>query len=135
MNSQMRWRQRLESYGRMLSLLDAAINEAETTTRSIVRDGTIKRFEMTLELAWKTLKDYLIWQGIGGSTGGARTVIKEAFAADLLPNAQLWIEMLETRNTVTHCYDVAVFEVAYRRIEEAYLAELTTLHTRLLGEV
>ena len=62
----------------------------------------IQAFEMTFELGWKTLKDYLEYSGIIVNT--PRNSIKEAFKMNFINDGQGWIEMMETRNKTIHTY-------------------------------
>jgi len=74
----------------------------------------IKSFEMTFELSWKTLKDYLKYNGIDVKL--PREVIKQSFSNDIIADGQLWIEMLEERHLVAHTCDAACALTAVNRI-------------------
>ena len=84
----------------------------------------IQRFEYTFELAWKTLKDYLIYGGVGFDQITPRSVIKEAFAAKIIRDGQTWINMLEQRNLMSHTYDRRTFETVFAAISGQYLVAL-----------
>ena len=62
----------------------------------------VQAYEMCFELAWKTMKDYLEYNGTEAEN--PRSVIKEAFAQKIISDGQLWIEMMETRNKTSHTY-------------------------------
>jgi len=64
MNSQdIRWEQRFNNFSRACALL-SEINDYELeSTLPIIREGFIQRFEIAFDLAWKTLKDYMIFLG------------------------------------------------------------------------
>ena len=66
-------------------------------------DIAIKRFEFTYEMAWKTLKRYIAY--IGLDCKNPRSCFKEAFAQGLIENENIWLEMIEARNTSSHIYD------------------------------
>ncbi len=53
-----RWQYRFENYHRAFALLREAIEQEKPLTQ-LEKEGVIQRFEYTMELAWKTLKDYL----------------------------------------------------------------------------
>src|SRR5688572_20757361 len=59
-----RWRQRLQNYSRALSLLRGALANGPGALNDLEKEGTVQRFEYTVELAWKTLKDYLEFSGV-----------------------------------------------------------------------
>lgn len=83
----------------------ANLEEAYTITPAtrIVIDGTIQRFEIMIELYWKTLKRVLAYTGITAST--PREALKAAYAVDLINNESAWLEMLNDRNLTSHIYD------------------------------
>ncbi len=84
------------------------------------KEGAIQRFELAFELAWKTLKDYLEEAGVVAQPVTPRNVIKAAFAARLLDDAQVWIDMMLHRNLLSHTYDIKVFEAVLQAVAERY---------------
>ena len=65
MNQDIRWQQRFQNYAKAFALLRAVIKEKPVLSLSdLEKEGLIKRFEFTLELAWKTLKDKMQEDGI-----------------------------------------------------------------------
>jgi len=68
------------------------------------RDGLIQRFEFTFELAWKTLKSIFEDEGLMG-LNSPKTVLREAYAAGLIVDEELWLNMLNDRNSTVHIYD------------------------------
>jgi len=92
------------------------------------KEGAIQRFEVAFELAWKTLKDYLEESGLVVNPVTPRNVIKEAFAAKLFDDAQVWIDMMLHRNLLSHTYDNAVFEVVLRAVVDRYFPAFDRLH-------
>ncbi|MGE5397687.1 MAG: nucleotidyltransferase substrate binding protein [Chitinophagales bacterium] len=82
------------------------LNEALNTepTNPLLYDAAIKRFEFTYEMAWKLLKVYLSYQGIA-EAATPRETFKEAFAAGLITDGELWMDMIKDRNLTSHTYD------------------------------
>jgi nucleotidyltransferase substrate binding protein (TIGR01987 family) len=72
-------------------------------------------------LAWKTLKDYLEQQGIEISSVTARGAIKAAFSAKIIGDGQVWGDMLDHRNLLSHTYDRKVSEEAVDTLNSRYL--------------
>jgi nucleotidyltransferase substrate binding protein (TIGR01987 family) len=70
--------------------------------RELVYEGTIQRFEMTIELMWKTIKRALEYEGLAPKT--PRESLKEAFRVGWLHDEQIWLDMLDHRNTTSHVY-------------------------------
>lgn len=63
-----------------------------------------KFFELTHELAWKLLKDYLEAQGFM-DVKSPRDAIKKSFEIGLISDGQIWLELLLDRNLTAHTYD------------------------------
>lgn len=70
--------------------------------RELVAEGTIHRFEMTIELFWKTLQRVFRYEGHGDKT--SRESLREAFRLGWLDDEQVWLDMLDSRNTTSHEY-------------------------------
>ena len=94
-------------------------------------DGILHRFEFTFELAWKTMKDCLEEQGIVGKIGSPREIIKEAFSVGLIDNGEVWIDMMLSRNELSHLYDEETSREIYDNIKEIYILELNKLIQKL----
>jgi nucleotidyltransferase substrate binding protein (TIGR01987 family) len=105
MRSDVRWKQRFENFERAFRLLKEAFTQDLGTMSDLEKEGAIQRFEYTFELAWKTLRDYLIYSGVAFDQITPRSVIKQAFAAKIIQDGQVWIDMLEQRNLMSHTYD------------------------------
>ena len=93
-----------EKYQKLISATDRlkeAIADYETTPLDSVRDGAIQRFEFCTELAWKTVREYLIEQGYT-DINSPKSVMKTAFSDGLLTNENGWLEILESRNITSH---------------------------------
>lgn len=63
MNPDIRWSQRFQNYERALSRLSEPLLRDFDRLSALEKEGTVQRFEYTLELAWKTVKDYLENEG------------------------------------------------------------------------
>lgn len=96
----------------------------------LARDGLIQRFEFTFELAWKTLKTCFEEEGLIG-LNSPKTVLREAYAAGLLKSEELWLAMLQDRNSTAHIYSEQVAVQICRRIQERYLDAFAELIEQL----
>ena len=117
-----KYNRNIESLGKTLSQLERALQEPGNP---IVRDASIQRFEFSYELCWKTLKIYLE-EMHGIRAVSPRLVFKEAFALDLLENEDIFIEMIESRNTLSHTYNEDQAQSIYVKCGE-YLKEMKTV--------
>jgi nucleotidyltransferase substrate binding protein (TIGR01987 family) len=131
MRSDIRWKQRFENFESAFMLLKEAFEKDITEMSDLEKEGVVQRFEYTFELAWKTLKDYLIYSGIVFDQITPRRVIKEAFAARIIEDGQAWIDMLEQRNLMSHTYDKETFEGVVNNISQRYFVALEQMFTWL----
>lgn len=134
MNPDIRWKQRFANFDRAFVLLREALERGPSALSMLEKEGVIQRFEYSFELAWKTVKDYLEQSGLIISPVTPRQVLKEAFAAKLLADGQVWIDMLDHRNLLSHTYDFSVFSKAVDAIAARYLPAMATLHEFFLNE-
>ncbi|TAK72703.1 MAG: nucleotidyltransferase [Gammaproteobacteria bacterium] len=126
---ELRWQQRFENFERAFILLRSALEQKSLGEFSdLEKEGIVQRFEYTYELAWKTLKDYLEYTGVVLEQITPRQVIKEAFAANVIHDGKVWIEMLEHRNLMSHTYNQKTFEKAIEAIARKYLAVLDQVY-------
>ena len=117
---------KLNNYQNALARLHEAIEESKTSESLTVRDGVIQRFEFTAELAWKTLREYLILEEIS-DINSPKSVMREAFNNNLITDEQGWLSILRDRNSTSHIYDEADADKIYQRI--------ITGHIKLFDEV
>jgi nucleotidyltransferase substrate binding protein (TIGR01987 family) len=134
MNLDIRWKQRFQNFDRAFTLLSEALKRGPEALNALEKEGVIQRFEYSFELAWKTLRDFLEEGGLVISPVTPRQVIKEAFAAKVLADGQVWIDMLDHRNRLSHTYAASVFEEAVKAIAARYLPAMETLHRDLKGK-
>ena len=53
------------------------------------------------------------------------SAIKEAFAINFLPTAQIWIDMVKDRNTSSHEYNMDKVDLMLEKISTSYYDEIT----------
>lgn len=109
-----------ENFKRAVLRLKESIQSYQTNHDDIVRDGMIQRFEFTIELAWKTIRAYLIDQGFTDLTS-PKMVLKQAYSAQLIQNQESWLQMLQDRNQTSHMYNENTANEIASRIIESYL--------------
>ena len=85
----------------------------------IQRAGMIQFFEMTFELAWNTLKDYLQAQGFI-DIKSPRSAIKKGFEIDLITDGEGWLKLLEDRNLTAYAYDEVMAKEIEKLIRKKY---------------
>ena len=127
-----RWKQRFANFKRALGLLREPIERGVETLSALEQEGTVQRFEVALELGWKTIKDYLESEGAEIIPLTPRSVVKAAFESRVLKDGKIWLDMLDHRNLLSHTYDEATFGHAVRAIQDRYFPALDALATWLL---
>ncbi len=95
-----------------LNNLEKALNNLERAIqipkdRELVAEGTIHRFEMTIELFWKTLQRAIRFEGT--KVNSPRESVKEAFRLGWLHDEKAWLDMVDSRNNTSHEYLDAAF--------------------------
>lgn len=128
---EIRWKQRFENFEKSYKLLKKYSNQPIRT--ELERAGIIQFFEMTFELAWKVLKDYL--ESEGYMVKSPRETVKQAFQIGLIDNGHIWIDALSNRNLTTHTYDEELAEKMTKEILMAYLPELDSIYKKLSKEI
>lgn len=128
MSPDVRWKQRFSNFDRALILLREPFDRGLEKLSTLEKEGAVQRFEVAVELAWKSLKDYLDHSGLRVEPVTPRAVVKAAFAARILEDGQVWIDMLDHRNLLSHTYDSGTFERAVVAVRDRYLPALEALH-------
>lgn len=129
-NPDVRWLQRFEHFDRAVANLRDAIDMDVTTMSSLEKEGTIQRFEVAVELAWKTVKDFLEGSGLTVEQT-PKSVMKAAFATGIVVEGQVWIDILVLRNSLAHTYDEAILQQAVESISSRYMSAIADLHAWL----
>lgn len=130
-----RWQQRFNNFQRAFLLLREAMELEPDALSQLEKEGIIQRFEYTFELAWKTLKDRMEFDGIVLDKISPKAVVREAFATKYIDDAETWLKMVGDRNLMSHTYDFAKFEAVINTIREQYLPMLDDWYTSLLEEI
>lgn len=109
-NMDARWQQRLQNYTKALTQLINAVALAKQRKLSLLeQQGLVQAFEFTHELAWKVMKDYAYYQG-NASITGSRDATRESFSIGIIDNADVWMEMINSRNHASHTYNQQLVE-------------------------
>lgn len=116
-----RLHEKYEQFEAAVSRLREALEDYRSTPLSSVRDGVIQRFEFCAELAWKTMREYLLDQGYT-EINSPKAVIRQAFAYGMIEDAEGWVRLMNDRNLTSHVYDERTAEEIFRRIDTVYLA-------------
>lgn len=125
MNSKdVRWKQRYQNFERAFLLLKKYLSLESFS--EIEKAGIIQFYEMSFELAWKLMKDYL--QAEGFEINSPRDAIKQAFQSKLIEDGELWILALNDRNLTVHTYDENTANEVVESIRTKYFILLENLY-------
>lgn len=121
-----RWRQRFQNFREAFFRLKEAVERPELN--ELERNGMVQRFEFTLEMAWKTLKDFLEEKEFNFRPSPKDT-IRLAQHSGYIDYAQQLIDGLQLRNELSHDYSGDKFReaeqgfrtVTFPAIEKLYL--------------
>ncbi|MCB2197154.1 MAG: nucleotidyltransferase substrate binding protein [Bacteroidetes bacterium] len=112
-----RWQQRFSNFKKALSQLKKFIEKGELS--ELEEQGLIKAFEYTYELAWNTMKDFLLFKG-QTEIYGSRDAVRKAFQLDLIEDGEAWMDMLKKRNLTTHTYNRDTAEEVVNAVVQSY---------------
>jgi len=127
-NQDVRWKQRFQNFEKAITHLESALQLTEPDI--LQKAGIIQFFEMSYELAWKCLKDYLEEQGFT-DVKSPRSAIKKAFEIDLISDGHSWLELLVDRNLTSHVYDDEKANEIEQLIHQKYFPLLSDLYKTL----
>lgn len=98
----------------------------------IVRDAAIKRFELCFDLAWKSIKIFVVREGL--ECYSPKSCFKLGFQLGLFKYNNEWMEMIEARNASVHLYGEDSAKEIYKDLPK-YLKLLEELYANLKGKL
>ena len=131
MEPDIRWKQRFQNFDKSYQILVSILEKKELNLLDQL--ALVKIFEITFELFWNTLKDYILSQEV--EVKFPREVIKESIHYGLLEPSEVWLEMLENRNLMAHAYDNNKFLLAIQLIREHYSKSRFNFHQIFLEKL
>lgn len=114
-----------ESFFESAERLKEVLAKKKTIER---RDSAIKRFELTVELAWKSIQACLREKGV--ACRSPKECLQGAFSVGLLQDDPQWIQMIDDRNETVHTYDEEFADEVYERLPQ-YLKPFRALEKSL----
>jgi nucleotidyltransferase substrate binding protein (TIGR01987 family) len=111
-----------EDFQKILIKLEEVLNLEKT---DINRDSAIQRFEIAVDLAWKTLKSYLE-ESKGIICKSPKGCLREAFSQGIIDYDDYWIKIVDFRNQTTHIYNEEFANKIYNELPKIseYLKKL-----------
>ena len=99
-----RWKYRFKNFDKAFHKLSMIVEKK--TLNEIEQMALIQAFEFTLELGWKTMRDYLLENGF--EVRSPKDAIRQAFLAQYIDDGDIWMEAIDKRNEYLHTYDDAI---------------------------
>ncbi len=131
MGSDVRWKQRLIHYQKALGQFkENVLLYRSRPLNNIEKQGLIKSFEFTHELAWNVIKDFFFYQG-NSSIMGSRDASREAFSKGLIEDGGIWMKMIESRNETVHSYNIETVEKILELLDREYYSAFEQLDMKM----
>lgn len=102
----------LAPFAKALASLDDALAQPKN---EYLRDSVIQRFEYTYELAWKSMRRYLMTAGDAQDIDALarKDLFRLASRMGLIEQVEAWFVFHKMRNMTSHTYNAEVAEVVY----------------------
>ncbi len=112
----------------LAELEDALMLPAEN---DVIKAGCIQYFEFTFELAWKTVKRFAEDEGIA-DCNSPKAALKAAFSSGWIDDEEVWLDMLSSRNKMSHTYSASSALQVFDKLPE-YVTALKKMTAGLSG--
>lgn len=125
-----KYTERYESFCNCLESLKRA--KDRDLEDEFVLSGTIQKFSLTFDIAWKVMKDVIVkYHGINEfATGSPRETLRIAATVKLISDDK-WMNMLEDRNNLTYDYDGKLAVKKVKVIIEEYIPLLIVFQKKV----
>jgi len=135
MSDEERWKQRFQNFENAYNVLARMIDRKKLTPDDeAVEMALIQSFEFTYELAWKTMRDYLESEGFD-NIAGSKQIIRTAFQAGLIDDAESWLNAVQKRNIASHTYDENVLSEGIAFIDNDFFPLVSKLYNDLKAKL
>jgi nucleotidyltransferase substrate binding protein (TIGR01987 family) len=125
MQNDVRWKQRFSNYAKAFQSLKEAVEQENLN--ELERNGLIQRFEFTLDLSWKVMKDYLQEKGFTFKPTPKDT-LRLAQQSGFIDYAQELIDGIDIRNDLSHDYSGEKFARSERILRADIFPALQKLY-------
>ena len=127
-----RWKQRHSNYTKTLIILKENLSNREPPEFSeLERIGLAKSFELSFELLWKLLKDFLEHEEVEVGLISPKNILKAAAVSGLLEkinaDGDILMQAHRSRNELAHIYDNDRFTITLDIIKNTYLPEMVKI--------
>lgn len=122
---------KLDNFSNCLTILrNADFKLADNN--DIYRTGVIGQFNLTFELAWKTLQEILRLHGAEGvDIGSPREILQLGYKLGFVNDSAVWLLMLKKRNTSVHIYNEQEVDEMILLIRDSFIPAFVALEKTL----
>lgn len=108
----------------------------EDKSNILVLSGTIMIFNLTFDLAWKVIREVLKEEFgiIDFPSGSPKETLKRAASVDLI-QSEIWLDMLNDRNDLTHIYDSDLANEKFDKIIDSYIPIFEIFVNKISGYI
>lgn len=126
---QEKYQKKYENFSKIIKNLDYHFSTREMESFSdLEQSGLATQFELSFELMWKMMKDYLeineVEIGLISPSNVLRTAAKSGLLEEIKADGETLMATLYARNQLTHVYDYEVAMRILEKVKEAYLPEM-----------
>lgn len=125
MENDVRWKQRFQNFEQAFFRLKEAVNQQKLN--ELERNGLVQRFEFTLDLSWKVMKDFLEYKGFNFKPSPKDT-FRLAQQSSFISNAQELIDGIDIRNELSHDYSGEKFKAAENILKNTTFKAINSLY-------
>ena len=124
---------KFDNYVSNLEILKRAENE--DLENEFIISGIIYKFFVQFEFSWKVLKELLQYEGKrAADSRSPREILKAAYELYDFIDEDIWLEMLKSRNDMTHIYDGEAAKRLVNSILHRYIPEYIKLRDRIFDK-
>lgn len=122
---------KLDNFSNCLRILEQA-DFQEAATSPIYRRGVVGQFNLTFELALKTLQQVLQLHGVvEAATGSPREILQLGYKVGFLQQPEVWLAMLKKRNLSVHLYNEEEVNALIQLVKDSFIPAFQALEKTL----
>ena len=124
----------IQRFEEMLNAYNDGTAKRTELEQDAVKDSLVKRFEYTIEVAWKSCKRYLDEEGFSeAATGSPKSIMRLAAEAGIIPGAESWIGYINASQSTSHDYSMKKADEVLAVAEE-FFTDVVHLYQAMSGE-
>lgn len=125
--------QKFEHFKASLAVLSKA--GQQDMENEFITSGIIDKFMIQFELGWKVLKELLRFEGRAeAKSGSPREILKTAFQLYDFMDEDVWVAMLNDRNSMSHEYDGNAARRLAQTVIDAYIPAFQLMERKIMEQ-